>query len=42
MATPLYVNEVINILYKNYGLKLSKINESNALYTSPLKEKNTS
>ena len=39
MATPLYVNEVINILYKNYGLKLSKINESNALYTSPLKKK---
>jgi hypothetical protein len=39
MATPLYVNEVINILYKNYGLKLSKINEINALYTSPLKKK---
>ena len=39
MATPLYVNEVINILYRNYGFKLSKINESNALYTSPLKKK---
>ena len=39
MACPLYVNEVVNILYKNYGLRFTNIKENNIIYTSPQQKK---
>ena len=42
MASPLYINEVVNILYRDYGLKLSNIGKSSIIYTSPLNIKTLS
>ncbi len=39
MAGPAYVNEVIRILFKDYGLRFSNINENNIIYTSTLNKK---
>ena len=39
MACPLYVRKIVTILYKNYGLVLSNVNENNIICTSPLKKK---
>ena len=39
MACPLYVNKIVTILYKNYGLVLSNVNEKNIICTSPLQKK---
>lgn len=39
MANILYAKEVIKILNKFYGLKLSNISENNIFYTSPLYKK---
>ena len=34
MASPLYTKEIINLLYKFYGLRLSNASENNVFYTS--------
>ena len=34
MASPIYIKEVINILFTHYGLRFSSINETNIFYTS--------
>lgn len=39
MACPLYINKIVTILDKNYGLVLSNVNENNIICTSPLKKK---
>ena len=39
MAGPAYVNEVIRILFKDYGLRFSNINENHIIYTSTLNKK---
>ena len=39
MASPLYVKEVVNILYKNYGFRLSNISENTIIYTTPQNKK---
>lgn len=39
MACPMYVKEVVNILSKNYGLRLPDTNENCIIYTSPVNKK---
>ena len=39
MGSYLYVCQIINILHKNYGLRLSSVNENNIIYTSPTEKK---
>ena len=39
MASPLYTKEIINLLYKFYGLRLSNASENNVFYTSPYHKK---